>query len=105
MSDRRILSLWFPRLGAERLLRRGAAAGPLAEVEERGNMRLLASLSDEAEAAGLSLGQPLRDALAMCPGLATQARNERAEADFLLVLRRWAGKFPPGSPIIRRRRW
>ncbi len=96
MSRRRILSLWFPRLGAERLLRRSdTPPGPFAVIEDRGNMQLVSSLSDEAEAAGLSVGQPLRDALAMCPGLVTRPRNLRAEADFLTVLRRWAGKFSP----------
>ena len=35
MSDRRILSLWFPRLGAERLIRRQPVLGdqPPARVQ------------------------------------------------------------------------
>jgi protein ImuB len=97
MPHRRILSLWFPRLAAERALRveRGRREGPFAIVAERGNMQVLASLSAEAEAEGLTRGQPLRDAQAMCPALLTRPANPLAEAAFLSALRRWAGKFSP----------
>ncbi|WP_300519786.1 DNA polymerase Y family protein [Aliiroseovarius sp.] len=96
-QPRRILSLWFPRLGAERLLRgrRGLAPGPFAVVADRGNLQILTSLSFEAEQAGLTPGQPLRDARAMCPELISQRANPVAEAAFLTTLRRWAGKFSP----------
>ena len=60
MPSRRILSVWFPRLGAERLLRRGAQAGPFAVVAEDGSRQVLSALSAAAEAAGLVPGQPLR---------------------------------------------
>jgi len=97
MPNRRILSLWFPRLGAERLLRRdpALAEAPFAIAEDRGNMQLLSSLSASAHAAGLVRDQPLRDARAMCPDLVTRLRNPQAEAAFLASLRRWAGKFSP----------
>ncbi|MGR3493182.1 MAG: Y-family DNA polymerase [Shimia sp.] len=100
MSDtdqtRRILVLWFPRLGAERLTRRAPGLDlPVAIVREVGNMRTLCSLSESAEAGGLALGQPLRDALAMAPKLVTRLEDAPATADFLGVLRRWAGKFSP----------
>jgi protein ImuB len=101
MSKRRILSLWFPRLGAERLARTGGApgdgtaGGPLAVVAERGNMQVVTSLNAAAQAAGLRVGQPLRDAHAMCAGLLTRTRNAPAEAAFLAALRRWAGRFSP----------
>ncbi len=109
MSHRRILSLWFPRLAADRALRaeRGILPGPLAVVEEVANTQLLASLSREAEAEGLRVGQPLRDARAMCPHLVTRPANPLADAMFLTSLRRWAGKFspwvaeePPASLIV-----
>jgi protein ImuB len=97
MPNRRILSLWFPRLGAERLIRaaRLAPEEPLAVVSEQSNMQVISSLNAAAEQAGLSIGQPLRDAHAMCAGLRTHARNVPAEARFLSALRRWAGKFSP----------
>ena len=97
MPARRILSLWFPRLAAERVLRGAGAAlaGPLAVVAEAGNVWRLASLSGAAEAAGLRPGQPLRDALAMCPALIARPAQPLAEAAFLAALRRWAGRFSP----------
>ena len=97
MPNRRILSLWFPRMAAERALRlrREALPLPFAVVGDQNGAQVLTSLNDQAEAAGLRLGQPLRDATAMCPGLLTRAADPLAEADFLTVLRRWAGKFSP----------
>ncbi len=97
MSHRRILSLWFPRLAAERALRRRRDVLPLpfAIVADQNGAQILTSLNGEAEAAGLRPGQPLRDASAMCPGLLTRAADPLAEAAFLTILRRWAGKFSP----------
>lgn len=97
MPQRRILSLWFPRLAAERCLRemRGLPPGPFAVVGDVRNAQVLVSLSAEAEAAGLTRGQPVRDAHAMCPALRTQLRNTGLDRAFLAVLRRWAGKFSP----------
>jgi protein ImuB len=97
MSNHRILSLWFPRLAAERVLRRRAVALPVpfAVVGDQHGAQVLTSLNVEAEGAGLRLGQPLRDATAMCPGLQTVVADPLAEAAFLTVLRRWAGKFSP----------
>ncbi|KIC29024.1 Y-family DNA polymerase [Leisingera sp. ANG-M6] len=97
MPHRRILSLWFPRLGAERILRaeRGGIAGPLAVVEEVSNTQVISALNLAASAEGLQAGQPLRDAHAMCAGLVVRPRNRAAEMAFLAALRRWAGKFSP----------
>jgi protein ImuB len=71
------------------------AETPFGVAEDRGGMQVLSSLSVPASAAGLALDQPLRDARAMCPELITRLRNPQAEAAFLGVLRRWAGKFSP----------
>jgi protein ImuB len=97
MAGRRILSLWFPRLQAERVLRlrRDALPVPLAVVADRNGAQVLVSLSAEATAAGLAQGQGLRDATAICPGLLTVAEDPLAEARFLTSLRRWAGRFSP----------
>ena len=97
MPNRRILSLWFPRLAAERALRlrREAMPLPFAVVGDQNGAQVLTSLNYEAEVAGLRPGQPLRDATAMCPGLLTKPADPLAEGDFLTVLRRWAGKFSP----------
>ncbi|MFK7752949.1 MAG: DNA polymerase Y family protein, partial [Sedimentitalea sp.] len=97
MSNRRILSLWFPRLGAERVLRaaRRSDDAPLAIIAEVSNTQVITSLNVTAQTAGLHVGQPVRDAHAMCAGLLTQTRNAAAETAFLAALRRWAGKFSP----------
>ncbi|WP_264211555.1 Y-family DNA polymerase [Leisingera thetidis] len=97
MTCRRILSLWFPRLGAERIMRaeRGGSAGPLAVAEEVSNTQVISALNAAASAEGLHPGQPLRDAHAMYAALMVRPRNRAAEAVFLAALRRWAGKFSP----------
>lgn len=97
MAGRRILSLWFPRLAADRIARRrgDAVPTPLAVVGDRNGAQVLVSLSPEAEAAGLALGQPLRDATAICPDLLTVPADPPGEAQFLMTLRRWAGRFSP----------
>ncbi len=97
MPQTRILCLWFPRLGAERLLRQTPhlAAQPFAVVRDTRQMQVISSLSARASAEGLTLGQPLRDAQAMCPELLTKLQNPKAEAAFLTTLRRWAGKYSP----------
>ncbi len=97
MSSRRILSLWFPRLAAERLLRAvpGLAGRPLAVVAEVRGALTLASLTVEAEGKGLRRGMTLGDARAICPDLATRPEDARGGGRFLAVLGRWAGRFSP----------
>ncbi|MFT6025750.1 MAG: protein ImuB, partial [Ascidiaceihabitans sp.] len=95
--NRRILSLWFPRMGADRLIRRDPLLTdlPLGVVAERANMQVLTSINASAEGHGIRVGQPVRDAHAMCEGLITRQQNTHAEQLFMGVLRRWAGKFSP----------
>lgn len=97
MPNRRILSLWFPRLGAERLIRAQPhlAEVPFATVAQEGSAQVLGALSQAASLAGLRPGQPLRDAHAMCAGLLTRPAQPIQEKDFLGALHRWAGKFSP----------
>ena len=95
MPARRILSVWFPRLAAERLMRRRGLCGPFAVVAELAQRQVLTALSPEAEAAGLWPGQPLREAQALCPDLATAPAQPAAEAAFLRALARWADRFSP----------
>ncbi|SDJ00326.1 Y-family DNA polymerase [Lutimaribacter saemankumensis] len=98
MSRKRALSLWFPRLGAERLLRVLRVPDwsvPFAVLRDTGQMQVIASLNEAGSRAGLRVGQPMRDAMAMCPGLMTRLHNPQAEAAFLTTLRRWATRFSP----------
>ncbi|WP_198586214.1 Y-family DNA polymerase, partial [Roseovarius salinarum] len=97
MPGRRILSLWFPHLGAERVLRRLGLPGEacLGVVAEDGARQVLSSVSPGARAAGLAEGQALRDAFAMCPQLVVRPQDAPAEAAFLDALTRWGGRFSP----------
>jgi protein ImuB len=97
MVARRILSVWFPRLEAERLIRRAPqlAEQPVAVVEEAAGALMLASLSPAAEVAGLRRGMALTDARAICPGLVTRPADPVRAAAFRAALLRWAGRFSP----------
>ena len=96
-AHRRILSLWFPRLAAEDVLRAapGLSEAPLAVVGELGNLRQITSLSLAASARGLSRGQALAEALTLCPDLVTSPADPDRAAQLLAALRRWAGRFSP----------
>jgi len=100
VPTRRILSIWFPRLGAERLQRQVPAhadgeMAPLAVVESRGPAEVISATCAKGSANGVLRGMSLRDACAICPDLQTRLRNAPAEAAFLQVLLRWAGRFSP----------
>src|SRR6188472_4764521 len=97
MSRRRILSLWFPRLAAERVLRTepGLADRPLAVVVDRRGALVLASLARAAEVQGLRRGMTLGDARAICPALVTRPDEPYRTEAFRAALRRWAGRFTP----------
>jgi protein ImuB len=96
-QNRRILSLWFPRLGADRVLRAEPALidTPLAVVGEVANLRQITALNTAASRLGLKRGQALAEAVTICPDLVTRPADPLREADFLAALRRWAGKFSP----------
>ncbi|MEM9433302.1 MAG: DUF6504 family protein [Pseudomonadota bacterium] len=96
-AHRRILCLWFPRLAVERVIRRDGYADDLAiaVLRDTGQMQVISSLTVAAERQGLRLGQPLRDALAMCPDLLTRLGNPVEDERFLSRLSRWAEQFSP----------
>lgn len=97
MSNRRILSLWFPRLAAERMLRTEPALAevPFAVIGEMANAQHLISLNAAASRAGLRRQMGLADARAICPDLVTRAAHPLRDAAFLAALRRWAGRYSP----------
>ena len=84
-------------MGAERLLRHARMTEdlPFAVVRDTGQIKLISSLSITAESQGLSCGQSLRDAMAICPSLIAKSQNPQLEAQFLTNLCRWANKFSP----------
>ncbi|WP_415012178.1 Y-family DNA polymerase [Amaricoccus sp.] len=92
---RRILSLWFPRLASDCLLRRAPHDGPFALILRQGGADHLHCLNATAATEGLHRGMPLADARALCPRLATAPADLAAEAACLGRLVRWAGRFSP----------
>ena len=108
MPPRRILSLWFPRLAAERVLRAEPelAGQPLAVIADAAGALLLASLDAAAEAAGLRRGMALGDARAICPDLVTRPGGRRtAPAPSSPRCGAGPGASRPGSPRRAARRW
>ncbi|WP_298676627.1 DNA polymerase Y family protein [uncultured Lentibacter sp.] len=92
---RRIVSLWFPRLASERVLRRRAVAGPFAITIKEKNADRIYCLNAEAEQAGLCRGMPFSDARAFCCELESRVANTYADHHMLLMLRRWALRYCP----------
>ena len=101
MRHRRVLSIWFPHLGAERVLRahRGRITQPFAVIADNHNLQTLNSLSPLASTQGLSVGQSLSDARAICPDLLTALQDKPADQAFIAALQRWAGQFSPWVSI------
>ncbi|MFC7333048.1 DUF6504 family protein [Rhodocista pekingensis] len=101
-SSRRILSLWLPCLATDRLRRRlpAAEAGrPLVAVAaERGRLTVAAACR-QAQAAGISPGQPLADARALEPGVLTRDADPAADATLLERLADWARRWTPWTAV------
>ena len=92
---RRLLSIWFPRLGSDISLRNRPVEGPLALSLRSGNADHLHCLNPAATARGLHRGMALADARAICPDLAIRPADLAREAAALVSLRRWASRYAP----------
>nr|WP_321980555.1 DNA polymerase Y family protein [uncultured Cohaesibacter sp.] len=89
------MSLWFPRLASDRILRRTVVTTPFALTLQQSNAERLYCLNESAEREGLQRGMGLADARALCPSLQTMPADREADAHFLQLLARWAGRFCP----------
>ncbi|MDQ2094945.1 Y-family DNA polymerase [Rhodalgimonas zhirmunskyi] len=92
---RRIVSMWFPRLASERVLRVRPVEGPFALTLKEQNAERIYCLNARAEALGLSRGMSFADARAFCPDLLSREADSMGDARFLGVLRRWATRYCP----------
>ncbi|MGL4281785.1 MAG: Y-family DNA polymerase [Albidovulum sp.] len=92
---RRVVSLWFPRLASDRVLRARPVEAPFALTLRANNTDRLHCLNERAEAEGLCRQMPLADARAFCPDLVTRPAAPVQEARFLAALRRWATRYCP----------
>ncbi len=93
--QRRIVSLWFPRLAAERSLRARPVDAPFALSLFDRNSERLYDLCPRAEEAGLQRGMTLVHARSFCPALLTRPADPGADQRFLKLLARWAARYCP----------
>ena len=93
--NKRVVSLWFPRLASERILRARPIDAPFALTHLHANTQRVYCLNAEAEGQGLRKGMGFSDARVLCPDLQTSLANPRADTQFIQALARWAGKYCP----------
>ena len=97
MVEKRILSVWLPRLAIERWMKMSGGApevvvalvieGPLGQIISAGTVA--------ARAGGARVGARLTDARALDPGLVAVAADVAGDAALLARLARWAGRWSP----------
>ena len=107
-ANRRILSVWLPRLPTDRFRRlqrqNGDAAPrdsklsddePLVVTAKIDNALQLVALNDAAAATGLMIGMPLATARAMLPALEVIDADLTADAKTLNAIADWCDRFTP----------
>src|SRR5246127_2498786 len=119
-TERRILSLWLPRLPIDRIKRKafssevdtgsrkenapkkanansGAAPvdAPSVVVAKEHNALVIYALDDAAVGYGLAIGQPLANARAICPHLQVFDADVAADARTLEDIADWCDRFTP----------
>ena len=90
-----IVSLWFPNLPSERILRTKHIEGPFAVIAQIKNADRLICLNEMAQERGLRRGMGLADARSFCPQLKTELHNAQADQLFQDRLLRWAKRYCP----------
>ncbi|WP_417808144.1 Y-family DNA polymerase [Thioclava sp.] len=94
-TQKRIVSLWFPRLASDRVLGPHPTDGPLVLTLSQNNANRIYCLNVAAQSRGLYRGMPFSDARAFCPDLSSRPAAPQADMQFLTVLRRWATRWCP----------
>ncbi|MGR3291313.1 MAG: Y-family DNA polymerase [Paracoccaceae bacterium] len=94
-----VVSLWFPRLASDRVLRISPVDAPFALTLRESNTERLYCLNEAAEALGLVRGIGLSDARALCPAIKTQPADTKADARFQRMLARWATRYCPWAGL------
>lgn len=89
------MSIWFPRLASDRVLRACPLEAPFALIWREGNTDRISCLNAAAEGQGLACGMALSEARAFCPALRTAPADPPREARFQESLRRWATRYCP----------
>jgi protein ImuB len=100
-NQRRILSLWLPRLPIDRIKRQFAGSdvalgnAPSVVVAKQNNALQIYALDDIAARCGLEIGLPLANARAICPELTVFDADEVADAKILSDIADWCDRFTP----------
>lgn len=94
-QHRRVVSMWFPRLASDRVLRARPVGGPFALIIHQKNTNRLHCLNKAAEEHGLHQGMPYSDARAYCPDLISAPVDLHASQRFQHTLSRWATQYCP----------
>ncbi|WP_244271433.1 Y-family DNA polymerase [Pseudovibrio axinellae] len=89
------MSLWFPRLASDRILRAQPTEAPFAVTHHEKNSERLYCVNSFARQQGLVEGMGLCDAKVLCPELRTQAADLLADQRFLQMLLRWSNRYCP----------
>ena len=102
---RRILSLWFPHLSTERLLRQRLGRSwrshppqgrpPLVVSRQENNTQRIAALDEEAERLRLKPGMGIADARAMYPSIEIVAEDPEADRRLIEALADWCDRYTP----------
>jgi protein ImuB len=102
---RRILSLWFPHLSTERLLRQRLGRSwrsrplqgrpPLVVSHQENNTQRIAALDEEAQRLRLKPGMGIADARAMYPAIEIVAEDQEADRRLLEALADWCDRYTP----------
>ena len=102
---RRILSLWFPHLSTERLLRQRLGRSwrsrpqqgrpPLVISRQENNTQRIAALDEAAERLRLKPGMGIADARAMYPAIEIVAEDVEADRRLLEALADWCDRYTP----------
>jgi protein ImuB len=98
--NRRILSVWLPRLSTDRLVRRHAATAtparpPCVTAGSVRGRQVVRAIDAAAEASGLHPGMGLADARAIVPRLDVVPEDPVADAATLARIAGWCGRFTP----------
>ncbi|GAA6179461.1 DNA polymerase Y family protein [Shimia sp. NS0008-38b] len=94
-TQRRIVSLWFPRLASDRVLRQRPVDGPFALTLNQKNTNRIYCLNTAAIKQGLHRGMSYADARAFCPILKSREADVDQDHRFLRLLGRWATRYCP----------
>jgi protein ImuB len=102
VKQRRILSLWLPRLPTDRIRRLASRAaapasedGPCIVVAKQNNALQIHALNDAAATLGLDIGLPLANARAICPDIEVFDADLAADTATLNGIADWCDRFTP----------